>query len=653
MFIDPKSSESFAPYFSRSVRDDLVQRRYIEAILSYFDPSHEDYVAGSNPVSGVYGGRMVDASRIFVYTWDARPFPAFPYALSVWSDGGNWERGHWLTGRVGGGALAAIVRQVLEDYGFTRYEVTRLYGFLDGFVIDRLMSAREALQPLGLAYLFDAYESGGLIQFAHRGLIGSVATVTSDDLVEISAEAPLYTLTRGQETELPLSAKVTYIDGAHGYAQGAVEARRLGVRSDRVSAAELPIVIGQGRALAIAEGWLRDAWAARERASFALPPSRLGLEPGDVVTLKSVDREYPFRLTETRDAAFKEIEARSVEPFNLDAVPVEEREREFDIVTVYGPTEATFLDLPLLRGDEPVHAGYMAADADPWPGAVALYRSPSTSGYELNAIVGARATQGETVFGFYSGPLHRFDKSNVLRVTLDYGELKSVTQEALLNGANYAAIENADGEWELIQFQTATLVDTSTYDLSTLLRGMNGTEGAMRDPVSSSARFVLVNSAVTMLNLRPDEIGLALNYKYGPTSEGLDADSYGSSAHAFQGLGLRPLRPVHLQGKRDPAAGDWTFLWVRRTRAGGDSWQGLEVPLGEDEELYRLEILDGLGGNVLRTIDVTEPTYLYTAAMQTTDFGSPQYNVPIRVAQVSPVYGPGPAAEQLTYDYQH
>lgn len=175
----------------------------------------------------------------------------------------------------------------------------------------------------------------------------------------------------------------------------------------------------------------------------------------------------------------------------------------------------------------------------------------------------------------------------------------------------------------------------------------------MRDPVAPGARFILVNSAITPLNMRPDEIGLALSYKYGPSTEGLEADSYGMRTHAFQGLGLRPLRPVHLQGKRDPETGDWTFLWVRRTRLGGDSWQGLEVPLGEDEERYQLDVLDAPGGAVLRTVEVTEPTYLYTAAMQTTDFGSTQFNVPIRVAQVSPVYGPGVAAEQLTYDYQH
>ena len=110
---------------------------------------------------------------------------------------------------------------------------------------------------------------------------------------------------------------------------------------------------------------------------------------------------------------------------------------------------------------------------------------------------------------------------------------------------------------------------------------------------------------------------------------------------------------MHLHGKRNPANGDWTLLWTRRTRIGGDSWAGLEVPLAEERELYRLEILDAPGGEVLRSVELDTPPFLYTAAMQAADFGSLQWKVPMRVAQVSPVYGPGVTAEQLTYDYQH
>jgi hypothetical protein len=93
VFIDPKSSESFFPYFSVGTRDDLIQRRHIAAFVTFYANTAQ------NPTSTVYGGPMVDTSRIYIYTWDARPFPQFPELLDVWSDGPNWERGHWITGR--------------------------------------------------------------------------------------------------------------------------------------------------------------------------------------------------------------------------------------------------------------------------------------------------------------------------------------------------------------------------------------------------------------------------------------------------------------------------------------------------------------------------------------------------------------------------
>ena len=36
VFVDPKSSESFRPYYSRGVRDDLVQRRYLQALVKTY-----------------------------------------------------------------------------------------------------------------------------------------------------------------------------------------------------------------------------------------------------------------------------------------------------------------------------------------------------------------------------------------------------------------------------------------------------------------------------------------------------------------------------------------------------------------------------------------------------------------------------------------
>lgn len=53
---------------------------------------------------------------------------------------------------------------------------------------------------------------------------------------------------------------------------------------------------------------------------------------------------------------------------------------------------------------------------------------------------------------------------------------------------------------------------------------------------------------------------------------------------------------------------------------------------------------------VLRTVEVNSPDYLYTAAQQTADFGAVQWNVLVRVAQVSATFGAGIAAQTLTYD---
>jgi hypothetical protein len=106
VFFDPKSSESFTPYFSRGWRDDAIQRAYLEAsYLHWGDPAN-------NPISAVYGGRMVHVPECAAWTWDARPYPFFPELTDVWTDGPNWRLGHWLTGRLGAVSLAALVRHL-------------------------------------------------------------------------------------------------------------------------------------------------------------------------------------------------------------------------------------------------------------------------------------------------------------------------------------------------------------------------------------------------------------------------------------------------------------------------------------------------------------------------------------------------------------
>jgi hypothetical protein len=263
--------------------------------------------------------------------------------------------------------------------------------------------------------------------------------------------------------------------------------------------------------------------------------------------------------------------------------------------------------------------------------------SPQTTGYQLKALASAPATLGVTLDPFPTGPEGRMDYRARPRIRLTYGTLTSADLVSMLGGVNLAGVRNADGEWEIIQFQSATLVDAQTYELSGLLRGRFGTESAMRDPIAEGAPFVILDAAVTRVPLQESELKLPFNWRYGPGNRDIGDASYVTASFAYQGLGRRPLSPVHVRGVR--ASGDLSISWIRRTRSGGDNWEVPEVPLGEDAERYEVDILDGT--DVKRTISATSPVVLYSSTDQIADFGSVQLAVSVKVYQTNTLFGRG------------
>ncbi len=640
VFVDPKSSESALPYFSDGRRDDLMQRRYLQALIEGFDPAHPARVPALNPVSSVYAAAMVDTSRVHVYAWDARPFPAFPDDIATWDDGGNWRLGHWLNGRLAAAPLSDLVGTLLDDYGFADYDADLLEGVVGGFAIDRIMSVRDALQPLERAYFFDSIESGGSIGFRHRATVPAVVTLGEDDLVAVDGGRAPLTLVRGQESELPTAAKLAYVSASGDYRQAIAEARRLAAGSGRVAQADLPIVLEHDQAASIADTWLYEAWTARERARFALPPSQLAIEPGDTVAIDSGGRVRTFRVTEIADHGAREVEALRIDEAIYRSTASAVRAVRIPQQPIAGLPQVDFLDLPLLRGDEPEQAGYVAATQTPWPGGIAYYSSPENTGFRLAVIAAGPATTGSLLDALTAGPAGRMDKAARVRVRIDRGELTSVSRLAMLAGANAAAVRNAAGEWEVLQFETATLVAPRTYELAGLLRGQSGTEGAMEAGLPIGARFVLIDAAVTPIELGAGEIGLPLNWRYGPADRDLGEESFAARVHAYRGLGMRPLSPVHVRGSRN--GGDLALSWIRRARAGGDAWESVEVPLGEESERYEIDVLNGAA--VVRTITADLPAASYPSALQIADFGSAQSAVSVRVYQVNAVWGRGSPA---------
>jgi len=631
------------PYFSTGKRDDLIQRRMLEAALQTFDPAHGATLT-NNPVSSVYGGRMVEPSAIHLWTWDARPYPLFPAATDAWSDGPNWETGHWLTGRLGGAPLDALVGAILDDAGVGDCDVASLGEGPDGYVIDRPMSPRAAIEPLTLAYAFDASEEGSVIRFRLRG--GTpVTALTEDDLVLPDDAAPLR-LTRAQETELPREVSIAYTDSETDYRRAAVASRRLVGGAARVSHADLAVVTNDAAMERRADIWLQDVWAGRERADFALPPSRLALTPGDVITLDAGGREHTLELREIVDTEQRRIGARTIDA-EVFTLPTEPPRRPPPAPPVpLGPAQVTVLELPTLPGDDPPVLAHLAVFANPWPGAMTVWRSlDDGASYQPFATVAAPAVIGETLDDLASGPTSRWDKVATARVKLSGGALASASDLRVLSGANAAGVQRPDGAWEILQFANAVLVGERAYQLSRLLRGELGSERAIGAPLVAGAPFVLLGQRIVPLARGLDMVGRRTRFRVVAASRDHGDPSAVEIVLRPPTLAFQPLAPVHLKARRE--TGGVRFSWRPRRRGLAGVSFAVRPDLGEASEAYELEILSG--ASVLRTLSATAPSTLYAASDESLDFGSAQSSFDVRLYQISAAVGRGiPATATLT-----
>lgn len=213
-------------------------------------------------------------------------------------------------------------------------------------------------------------------------------------------------------------------------------------------------------------------------------------------------------------------------------------------------------------------------------------------------------------------------------IFLPAASLSSLSDEAIYEGGNRFAIETAAG-WEIFQAANAELIAPSTYRLSRLLRGQNGSDADMQDLIAPGARVVWLGAGWADLPVPDSLIGESIPIS--AIAAGRQSDTL---HHPYKAVHLRPLSPVHV--KMTEKNGQITLSWIRRTRIGGDSWAGLDVPLGEEEERYRVQLWNE--GAVIAEYETIEPT-LTLPTLQNADT--------VTIAQASRAFGWG-APQTLT-----
>jgi len=629
-FLDVKSSESGLPKYSDGRRDDLMQMQYLRAMFEFWGDG------ANNPVSSVYGAPMVDMSRSHVWAWDVRPFPFFPHISERWSDAENYFRGHWLNGRTTARALADTVAEICARSGVDDIDVSALYGYLRGYVVSDVDGARAALQPLMLAFGFEAVEREGRLIFSNRTGLADVS-VGPDTLAWLEEQDSPVEKIRVPEAETVGRVRLNFLDADGDYDVRTEEAVFPDETSELVSQTEFALLLTRNEARATSERWLSESRVARDSVRFSLPLSEIETGAGDVVSWDDGDETALYRIDRVTQSNAQLIEAVRVEPEIYQASDGADLASEPRPFSAPIPVYSLFMDLPLLRGDEVEHEPHIAVTAEPWPGSVAVYSSASDSGYVLNKLIAAQSIIGETQTTLAPGAHGVLDRGPALRVKLGSGVLSSATLEDVLNGANIAAIGDGTGaNWEVFQFTDAVLVSEDVYDISGRIRGQAGTDALPISTWPVGSQFVMLDGTQVQLDVALAARGLARHYRIGPANRTYDDPSFGHAVEAFEGIGLRPLAPVHLRAPLD-GAGTRAVSWVRRTRIDGDSWQSVEVPLGEDSESYLVRVVHN--GSVIREVTTATPTWDYTAVMRSSDGISGTYSIDI--AQISARFGAG------------
>ena len=644
VFIDPKSSESFAPYYSNRAIDRVVQRAAIEATEEFWaDPAN-------NPASPVYGGSMV--GRRFVWCWDARPYPFFPSLTNVWSDGENFRLGHWIEGKIGNMLLSEIVRDLCLRAGLaeTEFDVSALDDEVVGYVVTERKAIRDMIGVLQAAYFFDAVETDGVLVFVKRGA-GTIVALDPDDLGanEHDGDRSRVKIERTQDTELPIAVDIVHIDEGRDYQSSTATVRKQVGRSESVTTISLPIVLSIEQAQAIGQRALREIWQGREAIDLRLPTRAVRLDPTDLADVPIDGVMRRVRLTSVTYGKPGLVLLRGVPtdggvpefytaPTGSGSLPPAAAEP-------VAPIRVELLDMPIMTDSHDASAAsfYVAAcpvGAGRFRGATLFQPTADGLDYVVAAFAGLPSIMGESVTELAPGPAWRWDVVNSVEVQLDFGTLQSLADERVLAGANAALVGD-----EVIQFANAELIGEGRYRLSRLLRGQRGTEHEIATHPAAS-RFILLDPARQPRPSFPvSRVGIEIAWRTAPVPQGPSGDLSEEIVFANSGRGLRPFAPVHLQAVRDAPSGDVQLAWVRRTRVGGDAWLN-EVSLGEETEEYEVAILDG--ASVVRTIRVTSQTAPYAAAQQTADFGTLPASLTWRVAQVSRAYGRGVIAETIS-----
>ncbi len=606
----------------------FVDNSSIDSKLPFYSKGNVDFRAQSISVEGTIekwlGSDMVE--NMFLWAWDARPFPYFPNLIDIWADGKSWSTGHWIQGKLSLPKVSDIISDIMQKGGYHKDEFVceKLDYLVEGVVINEGHSTQSAMELLQQVFFFDIVIDENKLIF--KPMINNTSVeIKQEELIPIHNNS--FMIEKSDSTLIPTRIEIEYISKARNYEISTVYSERPYESKQRIKTLSLPIVLSDYHAKSICNKLLYYIWQSTTNYSLNLSPNYITVMPSDVIKINIGEVDHAIKITNISYGNILKVNGISHDSsiYNNGSdqfyTPAPSLQKDFPSIT-----EFRILDLPTNAvGINIVKNGTQKG----WKGAALYISNNENENYEQIANLYGNTIQGKCLTALPNGPISIIDEGSETTVLMQHGQLESISQDSFLNGVNLALIGQ-----EIIQFKNAELIRDNEYKLSGFLRGRYSTEEHTANH-EIGEDFILIDDLAQSIAIDNNEIGKTKLYK---------AISYGEIGgntlpFTYHNNYLKPFSVVHTTILSD-IDGNITISWIRRSRIDSDLRDYIDVPLAEEFEKYDIEIYKD--NSVIRTLNTNNINCVqYSATDQINDFGNIQTELNLAIYQLSAIVGRG------------
>ncbi|MFY9589569.1 baseplate megatron protein TIM-barrel domain-containing protein [Rickettsia endosymbiont of Halotydeus destructor] len=445
VFFDPFCQDGGVPKYSSGATDFTVQRSAIKAFLEYWQ--EEEYI-----------------EEMFLWTWDARPYPAWPHG-NIWSDNHLWEKGHWVNGKFGVCSLAAIILELSNKCGIAlhKVDISTIDETIEGLVLNKALSTIDIINSLRIFYFFDILANNHKqIKFIKRGY-GDSHNLDQGALVKLSDNSYL------KQTEIPkenIISKITinFIDRFNNYQNCYCYINNENSSNNPPLAIKIPVILSLADVERVGQLILKNAALESKIIKFVIFSIFHGYKPGDFVILNYFSYRYQIRIVSIELSNLTSLITGIIDEAGAYYLPTTGTSNIIESTSLE-ETKCTLLDLPfnvVNTNDKPYLAVYLQSNINQF-----LYVSDSNDNYVKIANLTKRT---------YIGYVVKFENATNINVS----ETDTISK-IVVSCKNFEDLVKNDWNlaiWgsEIIKFQKWQKLDINTYQIQEIMRGNFSTQ---------------------------------------------------------------------------------------------------------------------------------------------------------------------------------